>query len=199
MRDAGAALMDPVDVPHANELEDPELEVLLFEFKADLEAYLRGRGGPLLSLADLIAFNSSNAGVEMPFFGQELFEQAVARGGLEQPAYLEALASCRSLSRPEGLDAAFSRGVQAVVAPTNGPAWTTDHANGDHYLGGNSTPAAVAGYPSISVPMGFAFGLPMGISFIGPAWSEPTLIRLASGFEHVASHRRPPAFSESLA
>lgn len=198
MRDAGAEVIDPIEVAHATELEDPEFAVLLFEFKADLEAYLGDRGGPHRSLDDLIAFNSANAELEMQFFGQELFEQAAGRGGLDDPAYLEALQTCRRLSRQEGLDVAFAHGVDAVLAPTNGPAWATDHANGDHYVGGNSTPAAVAGYPSISVPMGSTFGLPMGISFIGPAWSEPTLIRLASGFEHVTAHRLLPGFIETL-
>jgi amidase len=194
MRDAGAEVIDPIDVPHAADLEDPEFQVLLFEFKADLEAYLGERGGPHRTFADLIAFNAGNADREMPFFGQELFEQAAEKGGLDDPGYLEALSVCGRLSRTEGLDIAFAQGVHALVAPTNGPSWTTDHANGDHYVGGNSTPAAVAGYPSITVPMGSAFGLPMGISFIGPAWSEPTLIRLGAGFEHVTAHRRPPGF-----
>ncbi|HET7235170.1 MAG TPA: amidase [Actinomycetota bacterium] len=201
IRDAGAELVDPVEVPHADELEDPEYQVLLFEFKTDVAAYLASLGPaqPYRSLADLIAFNVEHADLEMPFFGQELFEQAEEKGPLDDPAYLEALATCRRLSREEGLDAAFAtHGVDALVAPTNGPSWTTDHANGDHYVGGNSTPAAVAGYPAVSVPMGTAFGLPVGISFIGRAWSEPTLIRLASGFEHVTSARRPPAFLERL-
>jgi amidase len=199
MRDAGAEVLDPVEVPHADELEDPELLVLLFEFKADLEAYLAGRGGPLRTLADLIAFDEREAEREMPYFGQELFEQAAEKPGLDDPAYLEALATCRRLSREEGLDAALaSSGADALVAPTNGPSWVTDHANGDHYVGGNSTPAAVAGYPVVTVPMGTAFGLPVGISFIGPAWSEPTLVRLASGFERVTAARRPPAFLATL-
>jgi amidase len=197
MRDAGADLVDPAEVPHATDLEDPELLVMLFEFKTNIAAYLASLGPdqPYRSLEDLIAFNTEHADLEMPFFGQEIFEQAVEKGPLEDPAYLEALATCRRLSREEGIDAAFAKhGVDAIVAPTNGPSWTTDHANGDHYVGGNSTPAAVAGYPAISVPMGTAFGLPVGISFIGPAWSEPTLIRLASGFEHVTAARRPPTF-----
>jgi len=201
MRDAGAELVDPVEVPHATELEDPELQVLLFEFKSDIAAYLASLGPdqPHRSLADLIEFNAEHADLEMPFFGQELFEQANEKGPLDDPAYLEALATCRRLSRDEGLDVTFAtHGVDTLVAPTNGPSWTTDHANGDHYVGGNSTPAAVAGCPAISVPMGTAFGLPVGISFIGPAWSEPTLIRLASGFEHVTAARRPPMFFEGF-
>ena len=196
MRDLGAELVDPADIPHTDELEDPELEVFLFEFKADLEAYL-GRLGPSQrhrTLADLIAFNAEHADVEMPFFGQELFEKAVEKGPLTEPAYLDALTTCRRVSRTEGIDAVIDEHrLDAIVAPSNAPAWRIDYANGDHYVGGNSTPAAVAGYPNVTVPMGFAFDLPIGISFMGRAWSEGTLIRLASAFEHATSHRRPPA------
>ena len=129
----------------------------------------------------------------MPFFGQELFEQAAAKGPLTEPAYLEALATCQRLSRAEGIDAVMDEHrLDALVAPSNAPAWRIDHANGDHDVGGNSTPAAVAGYPNVTVPMGFAFDLPIGISFLGRAWSEGTLIRLASAFEHAGAHRRPP-------
>ena len=195
MRDLGAEIVDPADIPHTDQLEDPELEVFLYEFKADLEAYLGSYGPtqPLRALAELIAFNEEHADVEMPFFGQELFEQAAARGPLTEPAYIEALATCQRLSRSEGIDAVMDEHrLDALVAPTNAPAWRIDYANGDHYVGGNSTPAAVAGYPSVTVPMGFAFGLPIGISFIGRASSEGMLIKVASAFEHATRHRRPP-------
>ena len=195
IRDLGAELVDPADIPHTDELEDPELEVFLYEFKADLEAYLGSLGPsqPYRTLADLIAFNAEHADVEMPFFGQELFEKAAERGPLTEPAYLEALEICRRLSRTEGINAVMDeRRLDALVAPSNAPAWRTDYANGDHYVGGNSTPAAVAGYPNVTVPMGFAFDLPIGISFMGRAWSEGTLIRLASAFEQATRHRRPP-------
>jgi amidase len=195
IRDLGAELVDPADIPHTDELEDHELEVLLYEFKTDLEAYLGSLGPsqPYRTLADLIAFNDEHADVEMPHFGQERFEEAAEKGPLTEPAYLEALATCRRLSRDEGIDAVMDEHrLVALVAPSNAPAWRTDYANGDHYLGGNSTPAAVAGYPSVTVPMGFAYDLPIGISFMGRAWSEGTLIRLASAFEHATSHRRPP-------
>jgi amidase len=195
MRDLGAELVDPADIPHTDELEDPELEVFLFEFKADLEAYLEGLGPsqPYRTLADLIAFNAEHADVEMPFFGQELFEKAAEKGPLTEPAYLDALATCRRLSRDQGIDAAMDEHhLDAIVAPSNAPAWRIDYANGDHYIGGNSTPAAVAGYPNITVPMGLAFDLPIGISFMGRGWSEGTLIRLASAFEDATRHRRPP-------
>ena len=195
MRELGAEIVDPADIPHVDELEDPELEVLLYEFRADLEAYLGSLGPaqPHRTLTDLIAFNQEQADVEMPFLGQELFEQASAKGPLTEPAYVEALAACRRLSRVEGIDAVMDRHrLDALVAPSNAPAWRIDHANGDHYVGGNSTPAAVAGYPNVTVPMGFAFDLPIGISFMARAWSERTLIRLASAFEHATHHRRPP-------
>jgi amidase len=199
MRDLGAEIVDPADIPHTEELEDPELEVFLYEFKADLEAYLGSYGPtqPHRTLADLIAFNAEHADTEMPFFGQELFEQAAAKGPLTEPAYLEALATCQRLSRAEGLDAVMDdHRLDALVAPSNAPAWRIDVANGDPDAGGNTTPAAVAGYPTVTVPMGFAFDLPIGISFIGRAWSEGTLIRLASAFEHAARHRRPPGRGE---
>jgi len=198
MRDAGAELIDPADVPHAGEFEDPELEVLLYEFKAGLEAYLESLGPaqPVRTLADLIAFNEEHADVEMPFFGQDVFEQAQEKGPLTEPAYLEALETCRRLSRPEGLDAVFDEHrLDALVAPSNAPAWLTDYANGDHDLGGDATPAAVSGYPSLTVPMGFAFEMPVGLSFIGKAWTEGILIRAASAFEHATRHRRPPGAS----
>jgi amidase len=199
LRGLGAEIVDPADIPHATELEEPELEVLLFEFRSDLEAYLAALGPHDLltrTLADLIAFNEAHRDAEMPAFGQELFHRANEKGPLTEPAYLEALAACRRLAREEGIDAVMrEHGLDALVAPTGGPAWMTDPVNGDHYIGGNSTPAAVAGYPSISVPAGSAFGLPVGISFIGRAWSEPTLIRIAAAFERATRHRRPPGFA----
>ncbi len=196
LRSLGAEIVDPAELPHANDLEEPELEVLLYEFKADLESYLASLGGEApRTFTELIDFNERHADVEMPAFGQELFERANAKGPLTEPAYLEALGTCRRLSRDEGIDAAMEEHhLDAILAPTGAPAWLTDPVNGDHYVGGNSTPAAVAGYPSISVPAGFAFGLPVGVSFIGSAWSEPTLVRIAAAFERATAHRRPPAF-----
>jgi amidase len=196
MRGLGAELVDPVEIPHVAELEEPELEVLSYEFKTDLEAYLHALGPtqPYRTLADLIAFNRERADVEMPFFAQEHFEKAAEKGPLTDRAYLDALETCRRLSRDEGLDAVIDEHrLDAVVAPSNAPAWLTDYANGDHYVGGNSTPAAVAGYPNVTVPMGFAFDLPIGISFVGRPWSEGLLIRLASSFERSTVARRPPA------
>ena len=200
LRAAGAEVIDPVDVPHATELEEPEWEVLLYEFKAGIETYLGALDGDApRTLADLIAFNESHRDEELRYFGQDLFEKAEAKGPLTEPRSLEALTTSRRLSREEGLDAAFaSSGVDAIVAPSGGPAWLIDHVNGDHYVGGNSSPAAVSGYPSITVPMGFISGLPIGISFLGSAWSEGLLIDLASGFERITKARRAPRFPASV-
>lgn len=202
MKRRGAIVVDPVEIPHTKELEEPEFEVLLYEFKADLNAYLAERkpGAQAKTLSDLIAFNEAHREREMPFFGQELFLKAQEKEDLTTPAYLEALAKCRRLSREEGIDAAMvEHSLDALVAPTGGPAWTTDLVNGDHFTGGNSSPAAVAGYPNITVPAGHVAGLPVGISFLGRAWSEPTLIRLAYAFEQATHHRRGPSFLSTLA
>jgi amidase len=193
----GAVLVDPAEIPNADKLNDPELEVLLFEFKADLNAYLAGLGpkAPVKSLEEAIAFNERHREREMPYFGQELFVKAQEKGPLTTPAYLEALWRCRRFSRTEGIDAVLEKHrLDALVAPTGGPSWTTDVVNGDHFTGGSSSSPAVAGYPSVTVPAGFVFGLPVGISFIGTAWSEPTLIRLAYAFEQATRHRKPPRF-----
>jgi len=198
MRALGAEIVDPAHLPHKDELDEPEYEVLLYEFKADIEAYLAtlGPSQPYRTLADLIAFNREHAEDEMPLFGQEVFEKSVEKGPLTEPAYLQALATCRRLAREEGLDAVFAEHrLDALVAPSNQPAWLIDYANGDHYVGGESTPAAVAGYPHLTVPMGFAFDLPIGLSFVGRPWSEGTLIRFASAFEHATAHRRSPGLS----
>jgi amidase len=197
----GAELVDPADVPHVDELGDPEFEVLLYEFKADLNAYLAALGpaAPVKTLADVIAFNEAHREREMPYFGQDTFLKAEEKGPLTTPAYREALETCRRLSRAEGLDAILEKHtLDALVAPTGGPAWLTDLVDGDHYVGGNSTPAAVAGYPTLTVPMGFVFGLPVGLSFIGRPWSEGLLVRLASAFERATRHRRPPDFRSTV-
>jgi amidase len=197
MKQAGAVIVDPADIPHAGEYDDAEFTVLLYEFKADLNAYLAGLGpqAPNKTLADLIAWNDKNHDRELAYFGQEIFTMAQDKGPLSDDAYIEALAHCRRLSRTEGLDAVFAKEkLDALVAPTGSPAWTTDLVNGDHFLGASSTPAAVSGYPSISVPVGYVRGLPVGMSFIGTAWSESTLIRLAYAYEQAAKPRRAPRF-----
>ena len=201
MKAAGAVLVDPVDLGPGSDYEQTELEVLLYELKADLGAYLAATPkAPVRTLADVIRFNDEHRDTEMPFFGQELFLQAQEKGGLETPAYRKALANNLRLSRTEGLDAAFKKHrVEALVAPTGGPAWLTDLVNGDHFTGvSSSTPPAVAGYPAITVPAGFIFGLPIGITFMGGAWSEPALIKLAYAYEQQTRHRAAPRLLPSV-
>jgi amidase len=202
LRKEGAILVDPADIPHAGEYDAPELEVLLYELKADLNAYLAALGpdARIRTLADAIAFNEREREREMPYFAQELFVQAEAKGPLTTPAYRKALATCTRLARTEGIDAVLAKHrLDAIVAPTGNPAWPTDLVNGDHFTGSSSTPAAVARYPSVSVPMGHAWGLPVNLSFFGAAWSEPTLIRLAYAYEQITMHRKAPQFRPTLA
>jgi len=171
--------------------------VLLYEFKADLNAYLSRLPArfQVRSLADLIRFNEANAAREMPLFDQELLRQSQAKGGLEEGAYRDARESCLTATRSGGIDAVVSEhGLDAIVSLTSGPAWLIDALNGDMDTGSCTTPAAVAGYPHISVPAGLYRGLPIGLSFFGTAFSEAKLLRLASGFEHVASGRAVPRF-----
>jgi amidase len=201
LRREGAVLVDPANIPHAGEYDDDELEVLLYEFKADLARYLADLGprAPVKSLQDVIEFNEQHRDREMPYFGQELFLQAQKKGPLTSPAYLKARRRCRRLSRELGIDAVMTKHqLDVLVAPTGNVAWPTDPVNGDHFTGGSSTPAAVAGYPSISVPMGFVHGLPVNLSFFGLAWSEPTLIRLAYAYEQATRHRQPPRFLPTI-
>ncbi len=194
LKDAGAILIDPAPIETAARLDGPEDLVLLYEFKADLDAYLRTlTGAGPRSLAELIAFNDKQAAVEMPFFGQDRFVKAQSKGPLTDASYRKALALCRRLAGKEGIDATMERHrLDALVAPTQGPAWLIDLVNGDSFGGSSSTPAAVAGYPSITVPMGLVHSLPVGLSFFGRAWSEPTLLRLAFAFEQATHHRQPP-------
>jgi amidase len=197
----GAELIDPVEFATRDKFGDAEYEVLLYEFKEDLNRYLAELGGaaPARTLEEIIRFNEDNAELEMPFFGQDVFIKAQEKGDLSSPEYRKALETCRRLTRDEGIDAVMGEHrLDAVVAPTGGPAWTTDLVNGDHFGGGSSSYAAVAGYPNITVPAGFVHGLPIGLSFFGRAWSEPTLIRLAFSFEQATRARRPPTFLPTL-
>ena len=198
----GAVLVDPADIPHVGSYDDAELQVLLYELKADLNAYLSGtaaRSGSK-TLQDVIEFNERHRDREMPYFGQELFLQAQEKGSLTSKEYQKALRQCRRLSRERGIDAVLARNrLDLLVAPTGSPAWPTDLVNGDHFTGSSSTPAAVAGYPSLSVPMGFAYGLPVNLSFIGAAWSEPTMIKAAYSFEQATKHRQKPRYLRSVA
>jgi amidase len=198
MKDAGAVIIDPADIPTAEEMakDDSEQEVLLYEFKADLNQYLvTRRGVPVRTLAEAIAFNDAHAGQELKYFGQELFVMAEAKGPLTDEAYRTAREKCLRLSRQEGIDAVMDQHqLDALVMLADAPACPTDLINGDRSLGSSSTPAALSGYPLISVPAGFSFGLPVNITFMGRAFSEPTLIRLAHAFERLTQARRPPRF-----
>lgn len=197
LRRLGATVVDPAGIEKVDELSEPELEVLLYEFKADLNAYLAALGpeAPVRTLEELIAFNGRYADRVMPYFGQELLVMAQEKGPLSEKAYREALQLCRRLSRDEGIDLTLrDHDLDAIIAPTNGPAWLIDLVNGDQSTGGSSSPAAVAGYPSITVPAGHVRGLPIGLSFIGDAYQEPTLIRLAYAFEQATRARRSPQF-----
>ena len=197
LKSLGAVIVDPAEVPNAEKLGEPEIVVLDFEFKAGLDAYLgvRSQGSGVRTLADVIAFNLRNRDREMPWFGQEIFERAVKKGPLTDPVYRKALARCRQLSRGLGIDAVMSRlRLDALIAITAGPTWPTDLVNGDRYTGGATSPAAVAGYPHVTVPAGWVHGLPIGLSFFGRAWSEGTLLGMAYDFEQEVKARKAPTF-----
>jgi amidase len=197
MKKLGAVIVDPADIATAGEIDKSEFEVLLYEFKADLNAYFAGLGpkAPVRSLAEAIAFNDKHKDREMPYFGQEIFLLAEKKGPLTSKEYLDALAKNHRLSRTMGIDRTMAtHRLDALVAPTGAPPSLTDLVNGDYGPGGASTIPAVAGYPHITVPMGYAFGLPVGLSFFGRAWSEPTLIKLAFAFEQATKHRKPPRY-----
>jgi amidase len=197
MKRQGAILVDPADVPNSGKYDDSELTVLLYELKADLNAYLwsLGKIADVKSLKEIIDFNERNRDKEMPFFGQELFLKAQEKGPLTSKEYVNAVAKNHRLSRAEGIDAVMIKHrLDAIVAPTGGTPWVTDLVNGDHFSGGYSTPSAVAGYPHITVPAGYIHGLPVGISIFGRAWSEPTLIKIAYAYEQATKNRKAPQF-----
>jgi amidase len=197
MKRQGAVIVDPADLGPMDELGDSGLQVLLYELKADLNSHLAalGPGAPVHSLREIIEFNERHREKEMPYFGQDLFIKAEAKGALTEKEYLKALEKNHRLTRKEGIDAVMDKfQLDALVAPSGGPAWLTDLVDGDHDSGGSSTPAAVAGYPNINVPVGFVFGLPVGISFFGRAYSEPVLIKLAYAFEQATRYRHAPRF-----
>jgi amidase len=197
MRAQGAIIVDPVELKRPKDLGDLETTVLLYEFKDGLNAYLASRSTAPKTLAELIAFNEREPR-ELAHFGQETFVLAQAKGSLGEREYRSALAKSKRLAGRNGIDAALKRNhLDALLAPTVGLAWTTDLINGDHYIGGGASgSAAVAGYPHITVPMGFVEGLPTGVSFIGTAWSEPMLIRLAYSYEQATHARRPPVLGD---
>jgi len=197
MKKQGAVLVDPAPIETAGKFGDSEFVVLLYELKADLNAYLArlGPNAPVKTLKEIIDFNERNREKEMPYFGQDTFLKAEDKGPLTTQEYVDALAKNHQLARKEGIDATMDKNnLDALIGPSGGPAWITDHINGDSFSGGSSSAAAVAGYPNITVPAGFIHGLPVGISFFGRAWSEPVLIRLAYAFEQATKIRRPPTF-----
>jgi len=202
MRELGAEIIDNANIASAKQMRSSESEmtVLLYEFKADLNAYLAGLvESPVRSLADVIAFNNAHAEEELLYFGHDLMVRAQETPSLEDQTYLDALAENRRLAREEGIDAVMNEHkLDALVMPTTGPSWCIDHINGDHHGGGCAQPAALAGYPAITVPAGFTFELPIGITFMGRAYSEPTLIKLAYAFEQAMQARHAPRYLPTL-
>ncbi len=197
MAGLGAVIVDPVEIPTWGQWDAPELEVLLYEFKDGLERYLAETQAQPRTLDALIAWNTAHAAEVMPWFGQEIFEMAAAKGPLTEPAYLEAREAARRLAGPEGLEVALS-GVDLLVAPATAPAWTIDPISGDHFLGAGWGAAAVAGTPSLTLPMGAVHGLPVGMVWMGPAGSERTLLEAGLAFEQATRARRPPTLAETL-
>ena len=199
MKRAGAEIVDPADIPTIGKFDESELTVFYYELKADLAAYLARRGSSVKSLKDVIEFNELNRGREMPYFGQDIFLKSEQKGPLTSKEYLDALALNHQLTRAEGIDFVMDKfKLDALVAPTGGPAWITDLINGDHVAGGSSSAAAVAGYPNINVTAGYLWGLPVGISFFGRAWSEPTLLKIAYSFEQLTKARQKPRFLPTI-
>jgi len=199
LKDGGATLVD-VEFPKLKDFGDAEYEVLLYEFKEDLNFYLAHRGGQYRTLKDLIDFNDRNADKEMPYFGQEIFVKAQAKGSLEDRAYRIALLQTKLMSQDDGIDAITNANkLDAIVAPSGGTAWQTDLVNGDCGVFESSSQAAVAGYPNITVPAGYVQGLPVGMSFFGRAFSEPTLIKAAYAFEQATKARQTPKFLPTYA
>ena len=197
IKSLGATIVDPANIKTNGKFDATENDVLQYEFKTDLNTYLAGAPAAVKSrtLADLIKFNEEHRAQEMPFFGQEIFEQSEKRGPLTDKKYRDALAKNHRLARTEGIDATMAKHkVDAIIAPTGGPVWATDLVNGDHFTGSYSSASAVAGYPHITVPAGLAFGLPVGLSFFGGAWSEPALIKFAYAFEQGSKARQKPRF-----
>ncbi|HPF51894.1 MAG TPA: amidase [Draconibacterium sp.] len=200
LKEAGAEVIENVEFENNRKWGEPSYQVLLYEFKADLNKYLAEHPtAPLKSLEEIIEFNKNNADKEMPWFGQEIFEEAQKKGDLTSEEYLEALKNSKLYAGKEGIDKVMEEHqLDAIIAQTNGPTWSIDWVNGDHFSGGSSSPAAISGYPNITVPMGFVKGLPVGISFFGKAWTEGTLIEIAFAYEQATQHRQAPTFRKSL-
>ncbi len=200
MKGKGAKIIEEVKFENLRKWGGPSYEVLLYEFKADLNKYLSEHPkSPSKTMADVIEFNKNNADKEMPWFDQEIFEIAQKKGDLTTEEYLIALKDSKRFAGKEGIKAVMKEhNLDAIIAQTNGPAWTIDWVNGDHFSGGSSSPAAISGYPNVTVPMGYVHGLPVGISFFGKAWSEPKLLKIAYAFEQASKHRKAPGFLETV-
>ncbi|MFX0004027.1 MAG: amidase, partial [Promethearchaeota archaeon] len=201
MKDNGAEIIDPIEIKTLNDLREAEFQVLLFDFKHDLNEYLT-KFGPINSLKnldDIIEFNNKNQEKVLPYFGQELFTMANEKGSLNSDEYKEALKQCHLIARDEGIDAILKEHqLDAIIAPSGGAAWLIDYINGDHSTGGSSSAAAVAGYPNITVPAGYVYGLPVGISFFSGAFEEPTLLKIAYSFEQATKIRKSPKFLRNI-
>lgn len=201
MKTAGANIIDPANIEFVKECADAEFQVLLYEFKDGLNKYLSSTGSNIgvKNIDDVVQFNNEHANEELRFFGQEILLESQKKGPLTEERYLQALTNSRKFSRELGIDSIMKRrSLDVIIAPTNGPAWVTDLITGDHFLGGSSTPAACAGYPAITVPAGYVEGLPIGITFIGQAWSEPKLLKYAYSFEQATKHRKTPGFESGI-
>lgn len=199
LQENGAEIIE-FEFENRSKIGSPSYQVLLYEFKADLNKYLAEHpNAPVKNMQEIIEFNAKNAAKSMPWFAQEIFEEAIEKGDLNEQDYLDALKESKRLAGKEGIDKIMDElNLDAIVAQTNGPAWTIDWVNGDHFSGGSSSPAAISGYPNITVPMGFVHGLPVGISFFGRAWSEPVLLKIAYGFEQATLHRKAPGFMQTI-
>ena len=200
LKSLGAEIVEEVKFEHRRKWGSSSYQVLLYEFKADLNKYLGSHpNAKVKSMEEIIEFNKRNADKEMPWFDQEIFELAQSKGDLTSEEYLNALKDSKIFAGKEGIDAAIEEHqLDAIIAQTNGPAWTIDWINGDHFSGGSSSPAAISGYPNVTVPMGFIKGLPVGISFFGKAWSEPKLLKIAYAFEQATKHRKLPEFKKTI-
>ncbi len=200
LKSKGAEIIDDIKFENNRKWGDPSYQVLLYEFKADLNKYLAEHPkAPVKSMEEIIEFNRKNADKEMPWFDQEIFLKAQDKDNLGSEEYLKALYDSKRYAGKEGIDTVMKEhNLDALIAQTNGPAWTIDWVNGDHFSGGSSSPAAISGYPNVTVPMGYVHGLPVGISFFGKAWSEPTLLKIAFSFEQASKHRKAPGFIQSL-
>lgn len=200
LKSLGAEIIEETTFEHRRKWGSPSYQVLLYEFKADLNKYLAEHPkAPVRTMEEIIEFNKKNADREMPWFDQEIFEKAQSKGDLSTEEYLTALKDSKKYAGNEGIDSVMEKhNLDAVIAQTNGPAWTIDWINGDHFSGGSSSPAAISGYPNVTVPMGFVKGLPVGISFFGKAWSEPKLLQIAYAFEQATKHRKTPTFIKTI-